>query len=88
MQADHTSKMIQYQKAGIGSLIADLLQNLNKRNLKRRQKRLWAQYQSLTREEETVYSVILEELRLQDAGNYIKLLRMNADKFEALVTIL
>lgn len=44
MQDDHTSKMIQYQKAGIGSLIADLLQNLNKRNLKRRQKRLWAQY--------------------------------------------
>ena len=86
MQDDH--KMIQYQKAGIGSLIADLLQNLNKRNLKRRQKRLWAQYQLLTREEETVYSVILEELRLQGAGNYIKLLRMNADKFEALVTIL
>ena len=44
MQNDHTSKMIQYQKAGIGSLIADLLQNLNKRNLKRRQKGLWAQY--------------------------------------------
>ena len=36
----HTSKMIQYQKAGIGSVLADLLRNLNKWNSKRRPKRM------------------------------------------------
>lgn len=69
---DHTSKMIKYQKAGIGFMLAELLRNLNKWSSKLRRKRIWVQNWLFKLEEESSSVNALGELRLQDAKNYRK----------------
>ena len=74
--------MIEYQKAEISFLFADLFQNLVKQNSKRKRKIIWIQNWLLKLEKKSVFVDILEELWLQDPKNYKEYLRMNTDPFE------
>ena len=59
------------------AVCAGLMHSKKNRGVQRRKRKFWVKEWFLRREERGAYSMIMQELRLQDAESFRKYLRMN-----------
>ena len=70
------------------AVCAGLMHSKKNRGVQRRKRKFWVKEWFLRREERGAHSMIMQELRLQDAESFRKYLRMNTTVYEVCFKII